>query len=94
MLTSYHQRSEPSNRFHRNRRRARIARGAAQLQAKFADGEYDDVTEEGELALRLTMDLRSISGDHHWSVAYDPEGSANQVDPEKEAVGIGASCSS
>ena len=58
---------------------------AAQLQAKLADGEYDDVTEEGELALRLTMDLRSISGDHHWSVAYDPEGSASQVDPEKEA---------
>ena len=58
---------------------------AAQLQAKLADGGYDDVTDRGELALQLTMDLRSISGDHHWSVAYDPEGSASHVDPENEA---------
>jgi hypothetical protein len=57
---------------------------ASQIRAKLEDGGYDDVTDESELALRLTLDLRSISNDHHWSVVYDPKGAAEQVDPENE----------
>ena len=58
---------------------------AAQIQAKLENGEYDGVTQESDLAFQLTADLRSISNDHHWSVAYDPQGAAGQVDPENEA---------
>jgi retinol-binding protein 3 len=57
---------------------------ASQIQKKLADGQYDDITQEIDLAFRLTMDFRSISRDHHWSVAYAPKGDANQVDPEHE----------
>lgn len=57
---------------------------ASQIQTKLEDGEYDEITQESDLALRLTMDLRSISSDCHWSVAYDPKGAADQVDPENE----------
>ena len=60
---------------------------AAQIQAKLESGEYDDITQESHLAFRLTMDLRSISNDHHWSVIYDPKGAATQVDPENEPDG-------
>jgi hypothetical protein len=58
---------------------------ASQIQAKLEDGEYDKVTQESDLALRLTTDLRSISNDCHWSVVYDPKGAADGVDPENEA---------
>lgn len=58
---------------------------SSQIQNKLNDGEYDEIADEGELALQLTSDLRSISNDHHWSVVYDPEGAADQVDPENEA---------
>ena len=62
-----------------------VRRLPLKFKAKLEDGEYDDVTQESDLALRLTMDLRSISNDHHWSVVYDPKGAADQVDPENEA---------
>jgi hypothetical protein len=58
---------------------------ASQIQAKLEDGGYADVIDERDLALRLTLDLRSISRDNHWSVVYDPKGAAEQVDPENEA---------
>ena len=58
---------------------------ASRLQARLEDGAYNDVTQESDLALRLTTDLRSISNDGHWSVVYDPTGAADQVDPENEA---------
>ncbi len=58
---------------------------AHQLQTRLEAGEYADVADESTLALRLTLELRSISGDHHWSVTYDPKGAAEQVDPENEA---------
>ncbi len=58
---------------------------AHQLQKRLEAGEYVDVADESTLALRLTLELRSISGDHHWSVTYDPKGAAEQVDPENEA---------
>jgi hypothetical protein len=57
---------------------------ASQIQGKLENGEYDNITQESDLAFRLTTDLRSISNDHHWSVVYDPKGSAEQVDPENE----------
>jgi hypothetical protein len=57
---------------------------AAQIQARLESGEYDDIADENELALRLTSDLRSISNDMHWSVVYDPGGAADLVDPETE----------
>ena len=58
---------------------------ASQIQAKLDGGGYDNITTESDLAFRLTMDLQSISSDHHWSVVYDPEAATGQVDPEKEA---------
>jgi hypothetical protein len=58
---------------------------ASQIEAKLEDGAYDNVTQESDLAYRLTMDLQSISSDHHWSVVFDPKGAAAQVDPENEA---------
>ncbi len=48
-------------------------------------GEYDDITQESDLAFRITADLRSISNDRHWSVVYNPKDAADQVDPENEA---------
>jgi len=59
----------------------RIAR---YIQNNLDSGVYDDITEGNELAVRLTMDLRSISKDSHWSVVYDPDRVPNQVDPEME----------
>ncbi len=57
---------------------------AAEIQQKLEAGEYDSITTENGLALQLTTDLRSISGDHHWSVRYDPKGAAASADPENE----------
>ncbi|MGD8815259.1 MAG: S41 family peptidase, partial [Anaerolineales bacterium] len=57
---------------------------ATKLQQKLEAGEYDSITTETDLANQLTMDLRSISGDHHWSVIYDPKGTPAYVDPENE----------
>ncbi|HEY69211.1 MAG TPA: S41 family peptidase [Anaerolineae bacterium] len=57
---------------------------AAHIQKKLEGGEYDDIATEQALASQLTTDLRSISGDHHWSVRYDPKGAATSVDPENE----------
>jgi len=58
---------------------------AFQIQAKLENGEYDTITQESELAFRLTTDLRMVSNDHHWSVVFDPKGVAEQVDSENEA---------
>jgi hypothetical protein len=58
---------------------------ASQIEAKLEDGAYDDITQGSDLAFRLTMDLQSISSDHHWSVVFDPKGAAVQVNPESEA---------
>jgi len=58
---------------------------ASQIQIKLEDGDYNDVNQESDLALRLTTDLRSLSNDRHWSVVYDPKGAADWVDPETEA---------
>jgi hypothetical protein len=58
---------------------------ASILETRLGAGHYDDITSVGELALRLTSDLRTISSDGHWSVLYDPKGAAEQVDPETEA---------
>jgi hypothetical protein len=58
---------------------------ASQIQIRLENGEYDDISQESDLASRLTTDLRSISNDHHWSVVHDPKGSTSQVDPENEA---------
>lgn len=58
---------------------------ASQIHANLKDGVYDDITQDRDLALRLTMDLRSISNDSHWSVAYDPQRATVLVDPENEA---------
>lgn len=57
---------------------------AVQLKTKLEAGEFTDVTDENELAMRLTLELRSISDDFHWSVIYDPGGAEGQVDPENE----------
>jgi hypothetical protein len=57
---------------------------AAEIQQKLEAGEYDSIHTENDLALQLTTDLRFISGDHHWSVIYDPKGAAAHVDPENE----------
>ena len=58
---------------------------ASQIEAKLEDGAYDDITQGSDLAFRLTMDLQSISSDHHWCVVFDPKGAAVQVNPESEA---------
>ena len=55
---------------------------ARHIQAKLENGDYDDVTQKSALAQRLTRDLRSISNDRHWCVAYDPQRAADGVDPE------------
>ncbi len=57
---------------------------ASQLQAKLEGGDYDDVTKGSDLALRLTTDLRAISRDHHWCVAYDPRPAADEVGAESK----------
>jgi len=57
---------------------------ASQMQNKLDAGDYDDVTQESDLAFRLTTDLLAISNDHHWHVVYDPQGVATMVDPESE----------
>ncbi len=57
---------------------------ASQIQNKLDEGEYDDITQESDLAFRLTTDLHSISNDHHWQVVYDPQGAVSMVDPESE----------
>jgi len=58
---------------------------ATTLQKRLEAGEYSAVIDEKALAFQLTLELRSISKDHHWSVTYDPAGAAGQVDPENEA---------
>jgi hypothetical protein len=58
---------------------------ASELQGRLKAGKYADIADENELAFRLTLELRSLSDDYHWSVIYDPEGAAGQVDPENEA---------
>lgn len=57
---------------------------AEELQAKLEQGGYRSTTEPSELALTLTEDLRTISNDRHWSVVYNPQRSAANVDPETE----------
>ncbi len=57
---------------------------AEKLQTNLNGGVYEAVYDEGQLAFRLTTDLRAISKDHHWSVVYDPKRAAKQVDPESE----------
>lgn len=58
---------------------------AARMQAKLEQGDYDGITDPGGLALTLTSDLRELSNDRHWAVAYDPQRTAAHIDPEKEA---------
>lgn len=58
---------------------------ASHLEARLEDGAYDDITQESDLASRLTADLQSISSDLHWCVVFDPQAAAAQVDPESEA---------
>ena len=58
---------------------------ASQIQQKLETGVYDDIPDEWALAIQLTQDLRQLSNDHHWNVAYDPRGAPEQVDPENEA---------
>jgi retinol-binding protein 3 len=57
---------------------------ASQMQARLESGVFDDITNENDLAFRLTTDLQAISNDHHWSVVYDPAGASGMVDPENE----------
>jgi hypothetical protein len=57
---------------------------AAQIKANLENGVYDSLTNESELAFRLTSDLRTISKDQHWSVVYDPIKVAEMIDPETE----------
>ncbi|MBN1656788.1 MAG: S41 family peptidase [Anaerolineae bacterium] len=57
---------------------------AASIEARLERGGYDDACEAGELALRLTEDLRALSNDKHWSILYDPHRLAARVDPETE----------
>jgi hypothetical protein len=57
---------------------------AGEIRAKLARGGYDEIDKAGELAFNLTLDLRAISNDHHWSVVYDPHRAAENIDPETE----------
>ncbi len=57
---------------------------ARSIQAKLEQGGYDRITEPGELALTLTEDLQAASNDRHWGIAYDPQRSPKNVDPETE----------
>jgi hypothetical protein len=54
------------------------------IQARFDQGAYDGLVDASELALSLTIDLREVSGDQHWSVVYDPQQATAHVDPETE----------
>jgi hypothetical protein len=57
---------------------------AESLRAKFESGGYDAMTDAGELALTLTEDLKAVSKDQHWNVAYDPHQATAHIDPETE----------
>lgn len=57
---------------------------AEEIRAKLSEGGYGELTTAGELAFSLTMDLRAISNDQHWSIVYDPQRGAENVDPETE----------
>jgi hypothetical protein len=57
---------------------------ARALRARLEEGNYDELTEAGALALVLTEDLQALSNDGHWSVVYDPEALEVNVDPEEE----------
>jgi hypothetical protein len=41
------------------------------IEAQLEQGCYDEITSPGELADRLTADLRRVSNDQHWLVSYD-----------------------
>ena len=54
------------------------------LQARLDQGAYDGLADANELALSLTIDLRKVAGDQHWSVVYDPQQATAHLDPETE----------
>ncbi len=57
---------------------------AGQLVKNLEHGKYDGLNNEQELAAHLTIDLREVSNDMHWYVAYDPDRAPAEVDPEHE----------
>jgi hypothetical protein len=46
---------------------------AARLRARLTSGAYDAITSPGRFAEALTVDLRSVNGDRHLNVTYNPE---------------------
>ena len=57
---------------------------ANHIQTKLDGGDYDDISDATEFAIKLTSNLRESSNDRHWSVIYDPQHTVAQIDPEKE----------
>ena len=54
---------------------------ATKIQAKMDSGGYDQILDEAGLAVQLTVDLRSLSEDNHWSVMHDPQHGSKKADP-------------
>ena len=57
---------------------------ADKLLNQLADGDYDKIANENDLALQITSELRSLSNDLHWRLIFDPDRTPELVDPESE----------
>jgi hypothetical protein len=55
---------------------------ADRLQKQLASGAYDAITSPARLAEALTVDLRSVNGDRHLNVSYNPNAPGLRPGPE------------
>src|SRR4051812_6476357 len=55
---------------------------AKRIRDRFTAGAYDTITSRGRFAEALTVDLRSVNGDRHLNVTYNPAGPGARPGPE------------
>lgn len=59
---------------------------ATHIQARLADGAYDDITSAFEFAGALTQDLQGISHDLHMGVSVGPPPGPPETEPDEEVM--------
>ena len=60
---------------------------AARLRQRLTSGAYDAITSPARFAEALTVDLRSVNGDRHLNVTYNPEQPGLRPGPEGIRMG-------
>jgi hypothetical protein len=62
---------------------------AQSIQSRLEQGQYDGIFSPHEFADRLTADLRQVSNDQHWAVAYDSTLTSTLYAKEEEQTEAG-----